>query len=89
MCEEVILLGFTTYAMRRAKEEVGRTPALPRVKTTTMSETAKVQTRKGVEGVFSRRQMDNTSGRGTGIGSSFAALHRAVRSPEEQPRLSI
>ena len=48
-----------------------------------------MQTRKGIAGVFSRRQMDDTSGRGTGIGSSFAALHRAVRSPEEQPRLPV
>ena len=40
-----------------------------------MSETAKIQTRKGVEGVFSRRQIDDSPGRGTG------------RSPEEQPQL--
>ena len=33
--------------------------------------------------------MDDSSGRGTGIGSSFAAVHRALRSPEEQPRLPL
>ena len=53
MSEEVILPGLRSYAMRRAKEEVetsktlsrGRTPALPRMMTTKMLETAKVQTR--------------------------------------------
>ena len=53
----------------------------------TLKRLVQMRTRKGVEGVFSRRQMNDTSGRGTGIASSFAALHRAVRSPEEQPRL--
>ena len=42
----------------------GRTPALPRMMTTKMLETAKMQTRKGVEGVSSRRQVDDSSGRG-------------------------
>ena len=31
--------------------------------------------------------MDDSSGRGTGIGSSLAAVPRAVRSPEQHPRL--
>ena len=31
--------------------------------------------------------MDDSFGRGTGIGSSLAAVPRAMRSPEEQPRL--
>ena len=31
--------------------------------------------------------MDDSSGRGTGNGSSLAAIPRAVRSPKEQPRL--
>ena len=30
--------------------------------------------------------MDDSSGRGTGNGSSLAAVPRAMRSPEEQPR---
>ena len=55
--------------------------------TTKMLETAKVQTRKGVEGVSSRRQVDDSSGRGTGNGSSLAAVPRAMTSPKEQPQL--
>ena len=51
------------------------------------SELSRVRTRKGVVGVFSRRQMDESSGRGMGDGSPLAAVHRAWRSPEEQPRL--
>ena len=35
-----------------------------------------MQTRKGVEELFSRPE-DDTPGRGTGIASSFAALHSA------------
>ena len=46
-----------------------------------------MQTRKDAEGMFSRRQMDDSSGRGRGNGSSFAAVLRAMRSPEEQLRL--
>ena len=48
-----------------------------------------MQTRKGVEGVSSRRQMDDSSGRGTENGSSLAAVPRAMRSPEDQPRLPL
>ena len=46
-----------------------------------------MQTRKGVEGVSSRRQTDDPSGRGAGNGSFLATVPRVVRSPEEQPRL--
>ena len=44
--------------------------------------------RKNVEGVCSRRQMDEASRSGKGVGSSLAAP-RAWKTPEEQPRLAL
>ena len=95
MSEEVILPRLRSYAMRRAKEEVDIQTVQQRSYTRSSANDDDKDVRgrqrcnqeRGVEGVSSRRQMDDSSGCGTGNCSSLAAVPRAMRSPGEQPRL--
>ena len=77
MCEEVVLFGLNPYAMRRAKEGVDIQNAQHRSCARSSANEDDNDVRDG-KGANKKRRRGSVS---------VAALHRAVRSPEEQPRL--